>query len=85
MGYRVKTFQMTISAEKVHSPIREFWGDTVSAAFIQASELLKIWGERRIYRSELRRLQNVGPHMIRDIGMTVGETLREAAKPFWRK
>ena len=41
------------------------------------------WRARRHYRQDLRRLLLIGPHMIADIGLTLEEAQREAAKPFW--
>jgi uncharacterized protein YjiS (DUF1127 family) len=42
------------------------------------------WQRRRRYRSDLRRLLRVGPHMIADIGLTLEQARREIAKPVWR-
>ncbi|WP_207483188.1 DUF1127 domain-containing protein [Arenibaculum pallidiluteum] len=43
-----------------------------------------VWAERRRYRRDLLRLLKVGPHMIDDVGLTVGEAEQEAKKPFWQ-
>jgi uncharacterized protein YjiS (DUF1127 family) len=40
--------------------------------------------ERACYRQELRRLLELGPHLIDDIGLTLEEARSEAAKPLWR-
>ena len=42
------------------------------------------WRTRRRFRRDLRRLLEVGPHMVADIGLTLDEARRDAAKPFWR-
>jgi uncharacterized protein YjiS (DUF1127 family) len=42
------------------------------------------WRTRRRFRRDLRRLLQVGPHMVADIGLTPEEAQRESAKPFWR-
>ena len=44
----------------------------------------RLWGARRRYRAELRRLLRVGVHLIADIGLPLAEARAEAAKPFWR-
>ena len=43
--------------------------------------LLLLWQERVRTRRELRELDD---HNLRDIGLSRGEALYEAAKPFWR-
>jgi uncharacterized protein YjiS (DUF1127 family) len=45
---------------------------------------LGAWSARQHFRSELRRLMALGPHMIADIGLTLDEVSDEAARPFWR-
>ena len=42
------------------------------------------WRARRRFRTDLARLLRVAPHMIEDIGLTLAQARREAAKPFWR-
>jgi uncharacterized protein YjiS (DUF1127 family) len=41
-----------------------------------------IWVERRRAR---RRLGHLSDHLLRDIGISRGDVLRESEKPFWRK
>ena len=41
------------------------------------------WLDRPMQRIALREIAN-DPHLLRDIGLTRDEVLREAAKPFWR-
>ena len=42
------------------------------------------WRQRRQFRTDLRRLLKVGPHMIEDIGLDQEEAQDEITKPFWR-
>jgi uncharacterized protein YjiS (DUF1127 family) len=46
--------------------------------------VFELWRARRHYRTELRRLLTVGPHMIADIGLTLDEAQSEMVRPFWR-
>jgi uncharacterized protein YjiS (DUF1127 family) len=41
------------------------------------------WVDRPLQRTALREIAN-DPHLLRDLGLTREEALREAAKPFWR-
>lgn len=50
----------------------------------QVGELLRLWQERRRYRSELRRLTKTGAHLVADIGLLPVHAAREARKPFWQ-
>lgn len=43
--------------------------------------LLALWAARQRQRRELGELEE---RLLRDIGLTRGAALREAAKPFWR-
>lgn len=43
--------------------------------------LTALWAARRRQRRELRELDD---RLLRDIGLTREQVLREAAKPFWR-
>lgn len=42
---------------------------------------MRTWSERRRSRHDLARLDE---RLLRDIGLTPGEALREAAVPFWK-
>jgi uncharacterized protein YjiS (DUF1127 family) len=42
----------------------------------------RAWLERRRTRRHLTRLSD---HMLRDIGISRGDVVQEAQKPFWRK
>lgn len=46
-------------------------------------EKLVEWKRRLHYRNELKRLMRVGPHMIKDVGLTLEEAYHETNKPFW--
>jgi uncharacterized protein YjiS (DUF1127 family) len=41
------------------------------------------WLDRRHQRTALREIAD-DPHLLRDLGLSREEALREAAKPFWR-
>ncbi|MGY4419500.1 uncharacterized protein YjiS (DUF1127 family) [Bradyrhizobium sp. JR6.1] len=41
------------------------------------------WLDRPLQRMALREIAD-DPHLLRDIGLTRDEALREAVKPFWR-
>ena len=45
---------------------------------------LSAWRARHHFRSELRRLVALGPHMIADIGLTPDQLSDEVTRPFWR-
>jgi uncharacterized protein YjiS (DUF1127 family) len=53
----------------------------VARALWALDAVLGAWRHRHATRRELRDLP---PHMLRDIGLTRDEALREADKPFWR-
>ena len=41
------------------------------------------WLDRPLQRIALREIAD-SPHLLRDLGLTREEALREAARPFWR-
>ncbi|MCG6966669.1 MAG: DUF1127 domain-containing protein [Chromatiaceae bacterium] len=47
----------------------------------QAVQLIRAWQQRATQR---RQLACLSEPQLRDIGISRGEALREAAKPFWR-
>lgn len=65
--------------------IRNRWAFLLGMALVQqAARIRWILAERRrrrTYRSDLQRLLSVGEHMIRDIGLTLDDALREIEKP----
>jgi uncharacterized protein YjiS (DUF1127 family) len=44
---------------------------------------VQIWIARSRQRTALGDLAEIDEHLLRDIGKTKAEALREAAKPFW--
>ena len=46
--------------------------------------VLQKWLSRHRQRKALRDLAEQDQHLLRDIGLSRAEALREAAKPFWR-
>jgi uncharacterized protein YjiS (DUF1127 family) len=50
-------------------------------ALAGAGRTLGAWRRRRFERQRLTELDD---HLLRDIGLTRGEALREVAKPFWQ-
>lgn len=42
------------------------------------------WMERRRQRRQLGELADLNNYLLKDIGVSQAEALREAAKPFWR-
>ena len=45
---------------------------------------LSFWRDRSRQRSRLHELADLNDDLLRDIGVTREEALREAEKPFWR-
>jgi uncharacterized protein YjiS (DUF1127 family) len=45
---------------------------------------LFFWIERSRQRRQLGELAELNDHLLKDIGLSRDEALREAAKPFWR-
>ncbi len=45
--------------------------------------LIAEWERRIFYRRDLGRLLDTGPHLVRDIGLGIGEALHEISKPFY--
>lgn len=46
-----------------------------------AVDQLYLWQERAAQRAHLVALDD---HLLKDLGLSRGEAVREAAKPFWR-
>ena len=53
---------------------------TVSNAFEGAFATISLWRQRARQR---RRLAEMAPEMLRDIGVSPAEARAEAGKPFW--
>lgn len=58
-------------------------GPSLYARFNVVAVLVE-WRRRRAFRRDLTRLLSVGRYMIRDIGLSPEEALRESRKPFWK-
>lgn len=54
----------------------------LGVAVAAAARGVQLWFVRAEGRRALRHLD---PHLLRDIGMTRAQALREAGKPFWEK
>ena len=54
---------------------------SLASAFQSAVRLLEIWQERVANRRHLAELDD---RLLRDIGLSRYDAMREAAKPFWR-
>jgi uncharacterized protein YjiS (DUF1127 family) len=48
-------------------------------------DTLRVWNECSRQRRVFRLLAERHGHLLEDIGLSQDETLREAAKPFWRR
>ena len=55
--------------------------DMVRTAVSAGLDTLKLWRNRARQRRHLARLT---PEQLDDIGVSIGEAIREAAKPMWR-
>jgi uncharacterized protein YjiS (DUF1127 family) len=53
----------------------------IMAGVRRATVTMGVWYERRRGRVELTRMN---PYELRDIGISRGDALFEAGKPFWR-
>ncbi|WP_448189599.1 DUF1127 domain-containing protein [Azospirillum sp. sgz301742] len=47
-----------------------------------AVAMLSAWAQRRRQR---RALAALGPGLLRDVGLTRADAMRESGKPFWRR
>jgi uncharacterized protein YjiS (DUF1127 family) len=52
------------------------------AMFVPAAALLATWRRRSADRRQLATLDG---HMLRDIGLSLGDVASEVNKPFWRR
>ena len=75
---RLGASHATLAGRMIHSPARlgpQGWFDN---AFEQAL----VWLERARQR---RELQQLGDHMLKDIGLSRADVEAEISKPFWRE
>ena len=55
----------------------------LSGSLLGVIHCISEWRRRILYRRELERLLNTGPHLIRDMGLGIDEALHEVSKPFY--
>lgn len=58
---------------RVRRPARQPWWRSLASCI-----------ERSRHRRALRDIATLSPHILDDIGVTHGQALEEAEKPFWR-
>ena len=68
------------SFETVTRSAADFASTSDRSVSEQIHDLLRTWFERDRQRRQLAELSD---HLLRDIGVTRAEAMREAAKPFW--
>jgi len=66
------------------------WSNTPAAKrwrslYLRLLHTLRVWNARNRQREVLRLLAERDDYLLRDIGLTRVEALREAAKPFWQR
>lgn len=82
---------MTYHFPSIPVPLREAAGRQTSRQQSDSSSLavawlrtLRLWIGRSRQRRQLCELAEFDDHLLRDIGVSREQALREAAKPFWR-
>jgi uncharacterized protein YjiS (DUF1127 family) len=65
--------------EKV--PRQQFISSTTAVGWFY---ILRFWIDRSRQRRRLGELAEIDNYLLKDIGISRGEALREAAKSFWR-
>jgi uncharacterized protein YjiS (DUF1127 family) len=78
----------TISVPVARSGMSNSWKSWIAAGITllagdvaRVFEILKVWQQRNTGRI---RLRDIDERMLRDIGITRQDALREFNKPFWR-
>ena len=56
-----------------------------SFPLVDSPSRFDIWAARARQRKALRKLTDTSDHLLKDIGVSRNEALREAAKWFWQK
>jgi len=67
---------LILKTQPVHQ-VQQFIKTTVISVF----DTLQLWSDRREQR---KRLSLLSDHMLRDIGLTKIDVIRECRKPFWK-
>ena len=67
---------LILKTQPVHQ-VQQFIKTTVISVF----DTLQLWSDRREQR---KRLSLLSDHMLRDIGLTKIDVIRECHKPFWK-
>jgi uncharacterized protein YjiS (DUF1127 family) len=60
---------------------QQFISSTTAVGWLH---ILRFWIGRSRQRRQLAELAEFDDHLLKDIGISQDEALREAAKPFWR-
>jgi uncharacterized protein YjiS (DUF1127 family) len=80
MTHWTDTFSARLSARKARGSAGGFSNRTL-ALVVWALDCILLWQERARSRHQLARLD---ARMLKDIGLSRLDALREADKPFWR-
>jgi uncharacterized protein YjiS (DUF1127 family) len=59
--------------------------DSPPTSVVSWTGTVRIWSARRRERLALRELAELDDHFLKDIGVSRGKVLREAAKQFWQR
>ena len=59
--------------------------DSSPTSAVSWMDTVRIWSARSRERRALRELAELDDHFLKDIGVSRGQLLREAAKPFWQR
>ena len=62
-----------------------FQQDSSPTSAVSWMDTVRIWSARSRERRALRELGELDDHFLKDIGVSRGQLLREAAKPFWQR
>ena len=71
----------------VHSPggYARVQQDCSPTSLVSWMDTVRIWSARSRERRALRELAELDDHFLKDVGVSRGQVLREAAKPFWQR
>ena len=62
-----------------------FQQDGPPSSAVSWMDTVRIWSARSRERRALRELAELDDYFLKDIGVSRGQVLREAAKPFWQR